>query len=225
MPNPKLLPCDSDVLVQLFLVHELRPLQELKKSFGIQATIVLEVDLELRWMAKYRDRFVPQLDRALKHGVLAKLDQSLFQSHLSASPPATSWGTFQSLGAQYYGYVQRGEAYTYAAAVTLGMPAVSNDFRAIQLLQFQMLSLPAPVLRCFDLLVFAHECGILTLKDCEKIRSDLLKRGEGIPKAFTHACFEDGLKTFRCRLKEGSVSGNALPSVPSFSDQLLIARI
>jgi hypothetical protein len=59
MSNPALLPCDSDVLVQLFLADELRPLQELKSSFDIQPVIVAEVDLELRWLGKYKNRFVP----------------------------------------------------------------------------------------------------------------------------------------------------------------------
>jgi hypothetical protein len=223
MPNPVLLPCDSDVLVQLFLVSSLRPLQELKKRFAIQPTISIEVDLELRWVGKYKDRFVPQLDKALKHGTLVKLDQSLFQSLLSGAAPGTSWGTYQALGAQYYGYVQRGEAYTHAAAVTLGLPAVSNDQRAVLVLQSQMLRLPAPVLRCFDLLIFAHQAGILALDECETIRKELLKNGEGVPGSFVHASFEDGAKKFPCRLKQGSASGGHLVAPPiRYHDPLVI---
>ncbi len=225
MPNPRLLLCDSDVLVQLFLVDELRPLQKLKQSFGIQATIVLEVELELRWTAKHRARFVPQLDRALKHQTLVKLDPSLFQTHLNESPPGTSWGTFQTLGARNYGHVQRGEAYTFAAASTLCMPAASNDFRALEMLRQQMLSLPTPVLRCFDLLEFARQCGTLTLKECEEIRSGLLRKGEGIPRAFKHASFEDGLNNFTCRLKEGTAPTSLLTTARAFSDPLYITRI
>jgi hypothetical protein len=186
---------------------------------------VLEVDLELRWLAKHRAQFVPQLERALRHEILVKLDQALYQSHLGAAPPGTSWSTFQTLGARYYGYVQKGEAYTFAAALSLCVPAASNDFRAMEVLQQQMLSLPTPVLRCFDLVEFARQCGTLTLKECEEIRSGLMKRGEPVPRAFEHASFEDGLNRFTCRLKEGSVPASVSASAPVYSDPLYITRI
>ncbi|MHB8411383.1 MAG: hypothetical protein ACYDDI_05480 [Candidatus Acidiferrales bacterium] len=202
MPNPALLPCDTDVLVQLFLADDLRPLQGLKKKFGIQSAITLEVDIELRWVGRPRGRFVSQLNKALKHGTLVKLDPPLFQSLLGNATPGTSWSAYQTLGALFYGYIGRGEAYTHAAAVSLGLPAASNDRRAIEVMKFQMLPLPSPVLRCFDLLVFAYFDGILNLKDCEDIRKELLKKGEGIPGPFVHASFEDGLKNFPFRLRQ-----------------------
>jgi hypothetical protein len=67
MPNPALLLCDSDALVQLFIANEFRPLQSLRTQFNIQPAVVLEVDLELRWLGKHKDRFVPPLDKALKN--------------------------------------------------------------------------------------------------------------------------------------------------------------
>lgn len=204
MPNPALLPCDTDVLVQLFLADDLRPLQGLKRNFGVQPAITLEVDLELRWVGKPKGRFVSQLDKALKHGTLTKLDPPLFQSLLGTATPGTSWSTYQSLGARFYGYIGRGEAYTHAAAVSLGLPSASNDRRAIEVMKVQMLPLPSPVLRCFDLLVFAYFDGILSLKDCENIRTELLKKAEGIPGPFLHASFEDGAKNFSCRLRQVS---------------------
>lgn len=205
MPNPALLLCDTDVLIQLFLVDDLRPLDALKKRFGIQATIPIEVDLELRWIRKYRDRFVAPLDKALKRGTLAKLDPSFFQSFLGSAVAGTSWSTYQTLGSQFYGYVQRGEAYTHAAAVSLGMPAASNDNRAIETMRAQMLPIPAPVLRSFDLIVFAYYDGILDLRDCEAIRKQLVSNGEWISRPFLHACFEDSAKQFNCRIRQTTV--------------------
>lgn len=202
MPNPALLICDTDVLVQLFLVDDLRPLEALRKGYGVQPAIPIEVDLELRWIKRYKDRFVGPLEKAIKRGTLAKLDASLFQSMLASAVPGTSWSTYQALGIQLSGYVQRGEAYTHAAAVSLAMPAASNDFRAIQVLKTNMLPVPAPVLRSFDLLVFAYFDGTLGLKDCEGIRTELRKCGEGIPGPFQHASFEDGAKVFPCRLRQ-----------------------
>jgi hypothetical protein len=183
----------------------------------------LEVELELRWLRKYKDRFIGQLEKAIKSETLKKLDQGLFQSLLSGTPPGTSWATFQSLGAQYYGHVDRGEAYTFAAGVTLSVPVASNDFSAIGTLQARMLTLPVPIIRCFDLLVFAYGAGILDLKACDKVRSELLKCGEGLPKAFQHASFEGGMEGFASRLLDG------IPSAPSaaqsYSSKLVVARV
>jgi hypothetical protein len=203
MPNPAILPCDSDVLTQLFISQEIRPLKFLKASYGIQPVIVQEVDLELRWLKKYKDKFVPQLDKAIKSGVLRVLDQAHFQSLLSDAPVGASWAGFQSLGAQYEGHIHRGEAFTFAAGVTLNLPVVSNDFHAIKTLEANLLTLPTPVLRSFDLLTFSYQIGHLDLKTCENIRTELLKNGEGLPSAFMHSSFGDGAKNFRPRLHDG----------------------
>jgi hypothetical protein len=224
MPNPPLLLCDSDALVQSFLADDLRPLQGLAKQFGIQPVITLEVDMELRWLGKHRDRFVPQLDKALKHGALVKLDPPEFQRYLGTAAPGTSWSSYQALGSQYYGFVQRGEAYTHAAAVTLGMPALSNDQKAVYVLQAQMLRTAVPTLRAFDLFVFAHESGILQINACEDIRSELLKSGEGIPGPFLHASFEDGVRNFPCRLRQGKASERP-PDPINHHDPLIIVPL
>jgi hypothetical protein len=96
MPNPALLICDSDVLVQFFLANEIRPFRQLKDLYGVQSAIVQEVDLELRWLGKHKDRFVHQLDKALKADVLRVLDPGYFQSFLSTAPAGTSWAGFQA---------------------------------------------------------------------------------------------------------------------------------
>jgi hypothetical protein len=223
MPNPALLLCDSDALTQFFLASEIRPLKQLKDAYGIQAAIVEEVELELRWLRKHKDRFVPQLDKALSTNVLKLLDSAHFHSHLSTAPVGASWAGFQSLGAQYDGHIHRGEAYTFAAAVTLNLPALSNDFNAIKTLEANLHTLPTPVLRSFDLLAFCFHNGLLELKACEAVRSQLLKNGEGLPKAFMHASFEDGLKDFTPRLRDG-VAAVAV-AVGTYSTPLQISRI
>lgn len=222
MPNPPLLVCDSDALVQFFLIDDLRPLQALTTTFDIQPTITLEVDLELRWLAKYKSRFVPKLDKALKHGILTKLDQNTFQGYLGAAAAGTSWGSFQALGVRYYGVVQRGEAYTHAAAVSLGMPALSNDGKAVRVLEGQMMSVAVPVLRFFDIIIFAHESGALTTKECEEIRSALFTNGEGLPGPFQNASFINGAKTFPCRLRVGNSTAAPSPEPMNHYDPLTI---
>jgi hypothetical protein len=95
MPNPSLIICDSDVLVQFFLCNELRPLRDLKTLYSIQPAIVQEVDAELRWLGHYGARFVPQLDKSLKNGLLVRLDKTQFQSLLGTAPAGTSWAGFR----------------------------------------------------------------------------------------------------------------------------------
>jgi hypothetical protein len=222
MPNPPILLCDSDALVQLFIANNLRPLQSLKSTFHVQPSIVLEVDVELRWMKKYKNRFVAQLDKALKNGVLTKLDQSAFQSLMGTAAPGTSWGNYQALGQRYELVVQRGEAYIHAAAVCLGLPAMSNDGKAVLTLTGQMMSVATPVLRLFDLLVFCHDTGVLGIKDCDDIRSELLNNGEGIPGPFQNASFVNGSKTFPCRLKLGDAASGPFPQPANHYDPLTI---
>ncbi len=226
MPNPRLIICDSDALIQLFIANQLQPLKDLRNLYGIQPAVVQEVDIELRWLGHYRDRFVPQLDKAVKSGLITRLDKALFQSLVSAAPAGASWSAFQSIGAQYFGYVDKGEAYSHAAGVVLGVPTVSNDFRAIQLLQSQMMNLPAPVLRSFDLLAFALACGTLRIQDCENARSALLAANEWVAKAFKSTSFEKGLPNFGCRLKDSTSTSVTPPPAPvNFSGTLFITRI
>lgn len=226
MPNPSLIIYDSDVLVQLFLSNELRPLRALKTLYGIQAAIVQEVDAELRWLGHYGARFVPQLDKSLKNGLLVRLDKSQFQSLLGTASPGTSWAGFQSVGAQYLGFVDKGEAYTHAAGVVLGLPTASDDFRAIQVLQFQMQNLPSPILRSFDLFGFALEAGLVPIEDCEKVRSCLLKDGRWIPAALKNTSFANGISNFPLRLRDSTKAPSSGAQVPTtFSDPLYVTRI
>lgn len=223
MANPAILVCDSDALAQLFLSNEIRPLRHLQEAYGVQPVIVQEVDLELRWVGKYKDRFVQPLEKALRGRVLKILDPTLFQSLVGTAPVGASWENFQSLGAQYDGRIHRGEAYTFAAAITLEVPALSNDFSAIKTLEGNLLAVPRPVLRAFDLLAFCLNSGHLELKACESVRSELLKNGEGIPKPFAHASFEDGLNDFAPRLHDGPNPTDRSPI--SFSSPLHIVKL
>jgi hypothetical protein len=225
MPNPPLLVCDSDVLVQFFFANEINPFRHLKDGYGIQSVISQEVDVELRWLGKHKDRFVPQLEKALKSGVLRVLDPPHFQSLVSSAPPGASWAGFQSLGSQYEGRIHRGEAFTFAAAVTLGVPALSNDFNAIKTLESNFLALPSPVLRAFDLLAFCHQSGCLDLKACDGVRSALLKNGEGIPKVFMNASFQDGLRNFSPRLQSAPAGLSIAAAAATYSTTLHISKL
>jgi len=60
MGNPQSLLCDSDVLTQLFLGNEIRPLKELKAKYGIQSLIAQEVETE----AENRKQIVAGAERS-----------------------------------------------------------------------------------------------------------------------------------------------------------------
>jgi hypothetical protein len=107
--------------------------------------------------------------------------------------------------------------------VTLGLPALSNDFSAIRTLEANLLTLPTPVLRGFDLLAFCYQSGCLEPKACEEVRSELLKNGEGMPKAFMNASFGDALKNFSPRLRDGVAS--AATAMGTYSAILFITKV
>ena len=221
MANPSLLVIDSDVLAQIFLTKSYTVLSHIKSDFSVQASITVEVDLELRYLGRFRDRFEKELDKALKNEVLVKLDLATFQRHLGEAPPGASWNSFQVLGRDYGRRVDRGEAYTHAAGLTLGVPTASNDFRAVQTLDANGLLLPSPVLRTFDLYSFAYESGFLRSSQVDQFRRTLLAEKEGIPKAFLKSSFEDGLKSFQPRLRVARPGLVSSPQQTAFSTLFL----
>jgi hypothetical protein len=46
--------------------------------------------------------------------------------------------------------------------------------------------------RAFDLYTFSHQCGVLTIKDCDNIRQLLYGHHEWLPDAFFKCSFADG---------------------------------
>ena len=65
MSNPPFLLCDTDLLIQFFVAQDLRPLRELKRAYGIQPSIVAEVEMELRSNKKHKKLIDAQFDRAM----------------------------------------------------------------------------------------------------------------------------------------------------------------
>jgi len=90
-------------------------------------------------------------------------------------------------------------------------------------LEANLLTLPSPVLRGFDLLAFCYQNGCLEPKACEEVRSELSRNGEGMPKAFMNASFADGLKNFSPRLRDGAAS--ATTATGTYSAILSVTRI
>lgn len=207
MPNPPLLLCDTDALIQLLLINEVRLLRKLKTHYGIRPVIMPEVENELLVHKKHRRLIEPILEKSLSSETLTLLNHTHVQSVLTGSPAILPGTAIQSLlekinelGSEYNLRVHIGEAYTFAAAVVLGVPAMSNDGNAVNTLLNHDLEVPSPVLRSFDLLAFGCQIGLLTMSECEKHRATLLQHAEPVPKEFSHASFSDGLSRFCVRL-------------------------
>lgn len=148
-------------------------------------------------------------------------------SPYSVPPLPEHLGLASNLGAHInLGFVDKGEAYTHSAGVVLGLPTASDDFRAIQVLEFQMQNLPCPILRSFDIFGFALEAGLLPIGDCEKVRSCLLREGRWIPAALKNSSFANGITNFSLRLRDSSKAPSSAAQAPTrYSDPLYVTRI
>jgi hypothetical protein len=210
MSNPSFLLCDTDFLIQFFVAQDLRPLRELKRAYGIQPSIVAEVEIELRSNKKYRKLIEPQFDKAMG-SILQLFDEQSLSKFLAGSetflPPAvasTTWSGIQARGRKYNLHVGIGEAYTHATAASLNLPSASNDSRALNLLEQKGLAVPSPVFRTYDLLVLTYQGELLTEADCESVRKALLAVGEPVPEECRNRGFVNGIQSLNARLLDRS---------------------
>lgn len=117
-----------------------------------------------------------------------------------------TWQTIQSKGEQYEVHVGPGEAFTFAAAVSLEMPALSHDSQALHTLLNHDMATPVPVLRLFDLMVLFNQVGELSDKDCDLTRSTLTQFAEGVPREFANASYTVGLPNYSSRILDYTVA-------------------
>jgi len=235
MSNPALLVIDTDALVQLMIGGRLPLLRELKARYSINSVIVPEVEIEVASSRRF-SKYQPTLAKAISNGIVKIFDSSRYASLLqqSASLQRTaagvSYGDIQSLGATYNLRVDRGEAYTFAAAVRLRQPAMSNDFSAIKALDKAGFALPVPVLRAYDLIVFAFQTKLITQRDCDSFRKSLLSESvsEFIPREMRSNSFVDGFMVYVPRLVDGDIPRCGGPSqeLPeAWATELIITQV
>jgi hypothetical protein len=172
-----------------------------------------------------------RLEKALGNGIVRVVSRDVLASALAGGISSTAavtalWTGYQEQGEKFRLHVGPGEAYTFAVALALGIPAMSNDQSAIDVFGKHEWELPSPVLRAFDLIAFAYQIGILTARDCDKHRKSLLTLKEHLPKDFAHASFEDGVKGFQPRLLDAAATpiGRIGSSYPPHVKPLLISR-
>lgn len=208
MSESAMIAWDADALVQLLFVGRPEPLKCLRSRFDMQSIVVPEVELELlahRRLNGVAEAFKKAVDKKL----ICVLTESELRTrievgtHLSKRGCDAIWGDIQARGQKYELYVDRGEAYTHAAAVELAIPVVSNDARSIASMKQNALQ-TSRTLRLFDILALAVQTEFIQPSDIGSIRGKLQVAGEMIPHAFKNCSFQDGLEAFRVRVVDAS---------------------
>jgi len=226
-PNPQLVILDTDVLVQLLLANEFRPLRELKRCYNVQPSIVEAVEMETRSpgrsLKKHLSMLEPRLQKALGNGTLLLLDGRSLPSIVGAGAHAIET-QISITGTRYHRVSDYGEAYSHVTAAILGLPLMSHDFTAIRALHRAREPITPYILRAFDLYTFSHQCGVLTVKDCDNVRQLLHGHREWLPDAFLKRSFTDGLGMFYPRLLDRSLRaiGSSVP-IDADDNRLLVS--
>lgn len=201
---------DTDVLIQLYISRSQNILGYLKDNYGFSSLVVPEVASEITYSRKFGTRFQRDFRRACQARWVREMDANSYATIVNSSTDfqkcATnvSYSDIEHLGREYNLRVDRGEAYTHAAAVLLSQPVASNDKSAIDVLLHNGYQVPIPVLRTFDFIVFAYQTGFKKLSECNDIRRSLLGENERLPVQWKNASFEAGLKSFVPRLVDSA---------------------
>lgn len=226
MANPPFVICDTDGLIQLLLTRELRPLRFLRSKYSIQPLVVPEVEIELRSNKRFAARIAPDLRKALESELIKVLDKAILETHYGGPPggplaAAAALREISKIGRQNSTFVDTGEAYTLSAASVLGMPAFSNDKTALEALLKSGLSVPATVLRTFDLIALCQQVSEISEEDCEEFRRKLLSENEGVPACFKNYSYRNGIREFSPRIRDSRLADVGLTD----SEDLPYSRI
>lgn len=200
--NPQLIIIDSSVLLQLIATEQFGVLRLLRSDFGVQPAIVQAVESEvtciLQNVPKFRGR-QDQMKKAIGNKTLAIVDRDLLAPILGSSVDA--WIRQMELeGVRLYSTVDRGEAFTHAASMVLNVPTATNDTTAVSRLLRGGETIPRPIFRFWDFVVFAHQVDLVDAGACDKVRQFLHKIGERLHPCFSNCSFHDGLPYFYARL-------------------------
>jgi len=222
MARPSFVFCDADAIIQFLLAQEVRPFRLLRSKYSIQPLVVPEVEIELlRPIRRFGNRVAPEFKKVVANGLLRVVDKNALAAHYGGAggpmAAAAAMANIAKLGHEYQAHVDYGEAYTHAAALTLGVPALSHDRSALEVLIHAGLSVPTTVLRAFDLIALCYQVGEMTEKDCDAFRAALLLEHEYLPKCFAHKSFGDGLKDFCpriCDIHVAPVGSTGDPTLP-----------
>jgi hypothetical protein len=203
--NPILVVLDTSVLLQLIATDQLQLLRYLRSEYKVQPAIATAVESEtlqiLMTVAKFRGR-QEQFKKALSNNTISLIDQQSLSGLLGTGVDALL-RQIDSEGRRLHLRVDRGEAYTHAAASVLGVPVATNDITAVNRLLRDGENIPRPVLRLWDFIVFGRQVGQLDDAMCDKTRQTLATIQERLPQCFVGRTFSVGVTEFYARLVDG----------------------
>lgn len=196
----ELIICDTDALTQIFCTKHETILKQLHVQFRIEYAVTEAVEAELlRPRRRHSECTRDGFQKALDTGLITILSPRTLGQYTSNNPFVT-YDSIELLGQQYNRIIQRGEAYTHAAAHVLKCAVLSNDWKAIRDADRSGLVFDHPTFRVYDLLVFLYQCGECEEKLCDGFRKALHEVDEAPHSAFANRKFRDGLPNFYLRL-------------------------
>lgn len=200
--NPKLIVFDTSALLLLIATEQIGILRLLRGNYGVQPAIVQAVESEalynLTSVPKFRGR-QEQLSKAVKNGTLLLLDRAGLAPLVGGN--VDSWARqLESEGERLHAMVDRGEAFSHAASIVLGVPIATNDVTAVRRLLKNGEAIPRPIIRFWDLVVLAHQIGSIDEAACDRVRQTFPKLKEKTLPCFTGRSYSEGLPMFYPRL-------------------------
>lgn len=200
--NPQFIVIDSSVVLPLIATDQVGILRLFRGDYGIRPVIVQAVESEvfynLRNVPKFRGR-EEQFRKALGNNTLVILDRGALAPFVGSN--VDSWiRQMESEGQRLYAMVDRGEAFTHAASIVLGAPVATSDMSAVHRLLRNGEDIPRPIIRFWDLVVFAYQVGRLDEAACDRIRQTFPRLKEKTLQCFTDRSYIDGLTMFYPRL-------------------------
>jgi len=200
--NPPFIVIDTSVLLQLVATEQITLLRMLRSEFGIQPIIVSAVESETIQILANHPKFVgkqEQFKKACANYTIRLTDRETLTGTVGADADSLL-RLIDSDGRRLHQRVDRGEAYTHAAASVLNIPVATNDMSAVIRLLKNGENVPVPVVRFWDLVVLGRQIGTLDDSNCDGVRKTLAKLQESLPPCFRAQSFAAGLPEFYPRL-------------------------
>jgi hypothetical protein len=204
--NPSWLIMDTDVLIQVLLTKSTGLLRKLKNEYSVQPLIVEAVEAEMFRHTRRRFSNIKALyDKTLNSGTIRVLTEELLRHENGSAIGSSLFRQAERLGQDLHNAIDRGEAFSHAAAITLGVPVMTHDRNAINKLGGNGVKFSEPLLRIYDLIAFGVQTGALTYDDCDGVRDALLDNNEWVMQCFRNCKYSSGLPLFFPRLVDGAL--------------------
>lgn len=224
--NPTWILVDSDALIQILLTNSTGLLKKLKTDYSIQCVIAQAVETEMRRLTSKRLYSIKSIyEKTLNSSTIRVLTEDLISHEKGTAIGGSLFSQAEQLGRHLHNSIDRGEAYSHGAAMTLGVPVVTHDRSAINKLCGDGVRFTEPLLRLYDLISLGVQTKMLSHADCDKVRDELLNQNEWVMQCFRNCKYGEGVPFFFTRLVDSAlpVIGSVRP-IQSLDKRLFIKR-